>query len=171
MSSFWYALRSKAHKEHVLWEQVQLRGYEVFYPRLRVTPVNPRSRKVIPYFPGYLFVNVNVEAVGRSTFQRMPFSLGLVSFGGDPALVPDSLIHALRQKLESINRTEPNRVPSFEKGERIIITSGPFEGVQALFDTQISGKDRAKVLIDFLSGQRVRLDVRLAAIDRVGNGP
>jgi len=167
MNPAWYAIRSKTHKEHVLWQQIQLRGFEVFYPRLRVTPVNPRSRRIIPYFPGYLFVHTNLEDVGKTVFQRVPFSMGLVSFGGEPARVPEALIHTLQQKLEDLNRDKHRQVPRFEKGERLLIKNGPFEGVQALFDSQISGKDRVKVLVDFLSGQHVRLDVRLSDIERV----
>ncbi|HEB63956.1 MAG TPA: hypothetical protein ENJ02_00220, partial [Chloroflexi bacterium] len=66
MSANWYVLRSKARKEDAVYAQALQRGLEVFYPRLRVNPVNPRARKVRPYFPGYMFVRVDLEAVGRS---------------------------------------------------------------------------------------------------------
>ena len=53
MNAAWYALRSKPHKEHALYRQASLGKYDVYYPRLQVTPVNPRSRHIIPYFQGY----------------------------------------------------------------------------------------------------------------------
>ncbi|MEJ2353879.1 MAG: transcription termination/antitermination NusG family protein, partial [Anaerolineales bacterium] len=72
MSAHWYAMRSKPRKEEVLWRQLSAQGYEVYFPRLRVNPVNPRSKKLRAYFPGYMFINVDLEEVGRSTFKWMP---------------------------------------------------------------------------------------------------
>ena len=165
MNAAWYALRSKAHKEHALYRQASLGKYEVYYPRLRVTPVNPRSRHIIPYFQGYMFVHVDIEQVGRSLFRWMPFSMGLVTFGSEPARVPEDFIHALRARLEEINREGPQPTQSFSKGEGVVIRSGPFEGYPALFDAHIPGGERAKVLIEFLSGQYVRLDVHTINIE------
>ena len=79
MTIGWYALRSKPRKEEALWGQLLARGFETFYPRLRINPVNPRARKLAPYFPGYMFVYADLEEVGPSTFNYMPFSLGLGS--------------------------------------------------------------------------------------------
>ena len=59
MSLQWYALRSKPNKEGPLWREVHAQGFEVFYPEIRVQPVNPRSRKVRPYFPGYMVDAIN----------------------------------------------------------------------------------------------------------------
>ncbi|NTW09679.1 MAG: hypothetical protein HGA28_08960, partial [Anaerolineaceae bacterium] len=43
MTAFWYAIRSKPNKEDFLAGQLQAHGVEVFFPVLRVTPVNPRA--------------------------------------------------------------------------------------------------------------------------------
>ncbi len=92
MAFHWYALRSKPRKEDIVWRQCREQGYEVFYPRLRVQPVNPRARKVKAYFPGYLFTHVDLDTIGLSAFQWMPHAIGLVTFGGEPSTVPDNLI-------------------------------------------------------------------------------
>jgi transcriptional antiterminator RfaH len=59
MSLQWYALCSKPNKEGPLWWEVHAQGFEVFYPEIRVQPVNPRSRKVRPDFPGYMVDAIN----------------------------------------------------------------------------------------------------------------
>jgi len=79
MTSRCYALRSKPCKEAIVWQSSQARGFKTFYPHLRVQPVNPRSRKVKPYFPGYMFVQADLDVVGLSTFQYMPYAIGFVS--------------------------------------------------------------------------------------------
>ena len=75
MSGLWYALRSKPNKEEALWRELLAGSYEVFYPQLHVQPVNPRSRKVRPYFPGYLFINIDLLTVGYSALAWMPYSV------------------------------------------------------------------------------------------------
>jgi len=96
MTLQWYALRSKPNKEEALWREAAARGHEVFYPQMRVQPKNPRARKIRPYFPGYLFVQLDLHQSGQfipstlplvaeQAFAWMPHSLGLVSSGAEPA--------------------------------------------------------------------------------------
>jgi transcription elongation factor/antiterminator RfaH len=154
MAFHWYALRSKPRKEDIIWRQCREQGYEVFYPRLRVQPVNPRARKVKAYFPGYLFVRVDLEAIGLSVFQWMPHAIGLVMFGGEPSSVPDNLIHAIKQRVEEIAAAGGEVFDGLKKGDKVLINYGPFEGYEAIFDTRLPGSERVRVLLDLLSNQR-----------------
>lgn len=167
MSAHWYALRSKPRKEEVLWRQVLARGFQVFFPRLRVFPVNPRAKKVKPYFPGYMFVHVDLEDVGLSTFQWMPYAVGLVSFDGEPAIVPENLIHALRKRLEEIAAAGGELFDGLRPGDPVMIRNGPFAGYEAIFDSRIPGSERVRVLIQMLSDQRrIPVELRAAQIER-----
>ncbi len=160
--SLWYALRTRPHKEALVCEQAQIQGIETFNPLLRVRPVNPRARKVRPYFPGYVFVLADMQEVGISTFQYMPYTVGLVSFGGEPATVPASLIEALQRRVrESIDvqRIGPS------KGDMVWIERGPFAGHQAMFDSQLRGGERVRLLLELLSGQSVPIEMDAAQID------
>lgn len=159
MAAQWYALRSKPRKEDVVWKQVRERGFEVFYPRLRVNPVNPRSRKFKPYFPGYVFIRADVEAVGLSTFQWLPHTTGLVSFGGEPAAVPDNLIFAIKRRVEEIAEAGGEVFDDLHKGDVVRINYGPFEGYEAIFNTRLPGTERVKVLLKFLSDRYVEIEL------------
>jgi len=154
MENYWYTLRSKPRKEDIVWRQTLSYGYEAFYPRIRVHPVNPRSRRIKPYFPGYLFIHVDLEHVGTSVFNWMPHTLGLVSFGGEPAIVPEHLISAIDQRVKEINATGGEVLASLHSGDSIWITSGPFQGYEAIFDAQVSGSERVRVLLEFLGNHR-----------------
>jgi transcriptional antiterminator RfaH len=149
----WYALKSKPHKEEALWREVHARGHEVFYPQIRVQPVNPRSRKLRAYFPGYMFVQLDLLVVGLSTMAWMPYSSGLVAFGEEPATVPDSLIQALRSRIEQINAAGGEALEGLKKGDLVMIQAGPFAGYEAIFDAQVSGSERVRVLLQILKGQ------------------
>jgi transcription elongation factor/antiterminator RfaH len=154
MAEYWYALRTKSRKEDVVWKQIVDRDFDVFYPRLKVNPVNPRSRKVRPYFPGYLFVKLDLEKAGLTTFQWMPHTVGLVSFGGEPAAVPENLIHAIRERVEEIAAAGGIVFDGLKQGDTVLIDHGPFEGYEAIFDMRLPGTERVRVLLQLLSNQR-----------------
>ncbi len=159
MGEHWYALRSKPQKEDIVSKQVHVRGFEVFYPRLRVNPVNPRSRKYKSYFPGYLFVKADIEAVGLSTFQWLPHSNGLVCFGGEPSTVPDNLIYAIMRRVKEITEAGGEVFDNLHKGDVVMIGYGPFEGYEAIFDARVPGTERVRVLLQFLSSRYVPVEL------------
>ena len=164
MPSNWYAISSHPNKEEVLWRHMISKGIEVFYPRIRVQPVNPRSRKVRPYFPGYMFVQIDLDEAGLSTFQWMPYAKGLVSFGGDPAIVPDALIHAIRSKIEAVSADGGENLEGLKSGDTVVIDTGPFEGYEAIFDMRISGSERVRVLLKMLNKGQIPLELKAGSI-------
>lgn len=155
MTLQWYALRSKPRKEDTVWQQVREQDIESFYPRLRVHPVNPRARKIKPYFPGYLFVRVDINEVGPSVLKWMPHTLGLVSFGGEPAYVPDNLIRALKKRIQEINAAGGEVFDGLKSGDEVLIHDGPFAGYGAIFDARLSGSARVRVLLKLMGDQRI----------------
>jgi len=167
MPVYWYALRSKPRKEEVVWRQVLSQGFEIYYPRLRVNPVNPRSRKLRPYFPGYLFLQADLDDVGLSIFRWMPHTLGLVNFGGEPAIVPENLIHAIRKRLDEINSAGGEVFDGLQPGDPIYIVDGPFKGYEAIFDSRLPGRERVRVLLELLGNQRlVPIELRAGQIEK-----
>jgi transcriptional antiterminator RfaH len=167
MAENWYALQSKPNKEEMLARQLALRGDETFYPRIRVKAVNPRARKVKPYFPGYLFVRTDLERTGASTFRYIPGAAGLIMFGGEAAHVPDGLIQAIRQRVEAGNAGEAE---ACKPGATVIIQSGPFAGYEAIFNARLPGTERAHVLLKLLGNRQVPVDLPLGQI-HPNNGP
>lgn len=170
MPQQWYAIRSKPRKEEVVWLQVASQGFETYYPRIRVNPVNPRSKKLRPYFPGYLFVRADLDEVGMSIFQWMPHSIGLVSFGGEPSIVPENLVVAIRQKLDRINAAGGAIFDGMKPGDAVWISEGPFKGYEAIFDERVAGSERVRVLLEFLGSKRkVPLTLHAGQIERKKN--
>lgn len=156
----WYVLRTKAHKEDQVEHYLRSRGIEIYYPTIRVEPVNPRASKIQPYFPCYLFVHVNLAEIGTSLINWAPGSIGLVSFGEQPAVVADTLIAQLRSRI-GIVADEPT--PAFEKGDQVVIQRGPLEGYEAIFDTTLSGQKRVQVLL-YTLGRSVKATVNATDI-------
>ena len=148
----------------MLYQQAESRGIEVFYPRIRVHPVNPRSSKIKPYFPGYIFVRANLDELGLSIFQWMPYSTGLVTFGGEAALVPDTLIQAIRRRVSEISQAGGEIFDGLKQGDPVDIASGPFAGYQAIFDVRLPGSERVRVLLKMLSQREVMVEMQASQI-------
>ncbi len=164
MTSHWYALRSKPNKEDALWREVCARGYEVFHPRIKVQPVNPRARQIKPYFPGYLFVRADMPQVSFSSFAWLPFARGLVSFGGEPPPIPDELIQAIRRRVDEINAAGGEQLEGLKRGDVVVVQDGPFAGYEAIFDTRLSGNERVRVLLTLLQKRQLALELPAGCI-------
>ena len=159
MAVLWYAMRSKPNKEDFLARQFEAQGVQVYYPRLRVRVVNPRARKFRSYFPGYIFVQVDLDEISRSTLQWLPGAAGLVSFGGEPASVPDSLINAVRKRVDEVNAADRDLIKGLSRGQLVTIQAGPFAGHEAIFDARLSGDERVRVLLKLINKQQLPLDL------------
>lgn len=166
MTTYWYAIQSKPNKEDALFEQLENQGHEVFFPRIRVTPVNPRAKKIKAYFPGYMFVHVDIGEVGISTFQWMPFARGMVAFDQEPATVPEALIHAIRRRVDEVNAAGGEVFEGLQKGDEVLIHEGPFAGYEAIFDVRLPGSERVRVLIRLLSQRQVPVELSAGHIKR-----
>jgi transcription elongation factor/antiterminator RfaH len=159
MSIRWYALRCKPHKEQFVAEQLDLRKVETFAPHIRVQVVNPRARRVRPYFPGYVFIHVDMEKDGRSVYQYVPGTSGMVLFGGEPAHVPDGLIQAIRHRVDEVNAAGGELFDALKPGDTVIVQDGPFAGYEAIFDVRLPGTERVRVLLKLLQRRQVPLDL------------
>jgi transcriptional antiterminator RfaH len=167
MAVSWYVVRSKSNKEDFLAKQFSAYGIEVFYPSIRVKPVNPRARKIKAFFPGYLFVHVDLKTVNPSTLHWMPGAVNLVNFDGTPASVPDALIDAVARKVEQINASHDGSLKDLKRGDVVAIESGPFAGYEAIFDGHISGRERVRVLLDFLQKRQIPIELGEKQVGRI----
>ncbi len=159
MPTAWYVLHSKPHKEEFLSEQLWLRRIETFSPRIRVQVVNPRARKIRPYFPGYLFVHVDLQVTPLAMLRYTPGASSLVMFGGEPASVPEGLIQAIRRRVDEINAAGGEVMETLKPGITVLVDAGPFSGYEAIFDVRLPGTDRVRVLLKLLKDRQVLLEL------------
>jgi transcription antitermination factor NusG len=84
----------------------------------------------------------------------MPHTLGLVSFGGEPSVVPETLIGAIQRRVDQINAAGGEIFTDLKPGDLIWIKDGPFRGFEAIFDAMLPGSERVRVLLEFLNNKR-----------------
>src|SRR5258706_5735030 len=154
----WHVIRSKPNKDVLLFKQLQAHGFETYFPQLNVKPVNPRASKTQPYFPGYLFVKLDLQSIGFSLLEWMPYSLGLLRFGGDAAHISEELIRIIQKQLvDSESKTSIS--PAIQPGDLLTIQRGPFAGYKAMFDIALSGTERARVLLLLLQNRQLAIEL------------
>jgi transcriptional antiterminator RfaH len=161
----WYVMHSKPQKEQWLLKQLDALDIDVYYPCLRHKSGKLASHLSRPYFPRYLFVNVDLELTGTSMLEWIPGSLGLISFGGEPARVPEGLLQRIRRHVDEMNATHARMLDSLKPGDEVMIGSGPFAGYDAIFCTRLGDTERVQVLLKVLQDQRMKIDLQ---VDQIG---
>jgi transcription antitermination factor NusG len=153
LTSRWHVLCCKPHKEQVILRQLQHMGYEAYFPCF-ISPSNKMgSFELRPYFPGYLFVKVDLKMVGLSTFQWMPNTEGLVCFESKPAFVPDPLVRAVRRHVDQLNLIQVSRSQGGDGNwEQLAEPESENAGYDGLFDRSLTSAERINSLLHLLEG-------------------
>ena len=160
----WYVLHCKLRKEQVVYEQLLVRAIEAFFPRTPSRSADKRKSRMEAYFPGYIFVHADLEQLGITSLQWLPGLIDIVKFGGIPARVPDALINAIRSKIKRINNTGEDIVQQMKSGDMVDIIDGPFVGHKAIFDSRLSGGERARVLLTLLDHQTLQIQLPISQL-------
>jgi transcription antitermination factor NusG len=163
----WHAVHTKPHKEFMVRAALSaVEDVQVFLPTLHVKPVNPRSRKIRPFFPGYLFVQVDLVQVGLSAIQWNPGVVRVVTQGDQPIAIPEPVIEQVRRRVEEVQARGDNPFDRFQHGDCVRITRGPFEGYEGMFDTRLQGRERVRILVEFL-GRLTTAEVNVRDLDKI----
>lgn len=148
---FWYVIHTKPRQEQRALLNLERQGYECYLPLLAVEKLHKGKLSVVeePLFARYLFIRLDVSESGKSwgPIRSTKGVSHLVTFGKEFAKVDEQLIETLRAHREVLS-SQPQRL--FEQGERVLITEGPFRGLEAIYQMSNS-ENRAMVLIELLS--------------------
>jgi transcription antitermination factor NusG len=99
----------------------------------------------MPMFPTYLFVNADLERYGK-TIRYTPGVRDFVRACGAPQVVPPEIVATLRERIGPSGIFEPP-ARSFAPGERLRIEAGPLQGLDVVFERELSSAGRVAVLL------------------------
>ncbi len=145
----WYALYTKPHCERQVESALAAKEIEVYFPSVPVAAPRRGRPAVRPFFPCYLFANVDLEIVGMSRLNWMPGMRHVVMFGGVPAPVEGAVIERIRQHLSQPHAMD-NVGEILEHGDRVLVTAGPLQDIEAVFDKRLSAAGRVRILVQLL---------------------
>lgn len=165
--AYWYAVHTKLHKEHMVQYLLQSRGIETYLPLLRATDKRRRAGRLEkPFFTCYLFARMDLARVPLSSVNWAPGVARVVSFGGQPAVVPDKVIHWLQERLASMDGRGFYRGLPLRPGDRLRVTKGPLRDMEAIFDQRLSSAERVRVFIEIL-GRLTACQIDLNCLERI----
>lgn len=161
----WYLVHTKPRHEGTALVNLERQGYQCYLPRLRIEKIRRRKAEIVtePMFSRYLFVRLDNSGNGKSWSPiRSTFGVSqLVHFGNRPAKVEDQLVDLLqnREQLHPIS-------PLFHNGDAVVITDGPFAGVEAIYQ-MVDPERRSMILLEILN-KPVSMLVDAACLRKAG---
>jgi transcriptional antiterminator RfaH len=161
----WYLVHTKPRQEDVALANLQRQGYECYLPQMRIERIRRRKVEVAtePMFPRYLFIRLDSSDQGKS-WSPIRSTLGvsqLVHFGARAAKVDEALVELLRQREQAMPLDA-----MFHSGDSVVITDGPFAGIEAIYQTA-DAERRAFILLEILS-KPVSMQIDTGRLRRAG---
>jgi transcription antitermination factor NusG len=128
--SSWYALRVRARWEKVVAGALHGKEYDEFLPLYRKrSSWSDRIKEIdLPLFPGYVFCRSDL--CGRAPFITTPGVIGILSFGGHPAIISQEEIEAVKAVIRS--GVDAGPWPYIREGQRVRILRGALAGVEGI---------------------------------------
>lgn len=160
----WFVARTKPNREDYAVRTLGLRNVSVFMPRIVEAECYLPAvgfRQPAPLFPGYLFVNLDIETEYHQVIWA-PGIRDLVTLGGAPVPVDDAVIEQIRLRCDENGVVHVSPAP-LHRGDKVEIAQGPFAGLLATVETVMPRQRRIRLLIEFLARQTT-LDLPLAAV-------
>ncbi len=157
----WYAAYTCANHEKCVTQQLQRRSVECLLPLYESVRrwKDRRVRLQVPVFPGYVFVRLALR--DRLQVVETPGVVGLVSFDGHPAPVPDEEVETIRACLAGRCAMQPH--PYVQQGQRVRVLSGPLEGLTGIVLRQ---KNCTRFVISFeLLKRSVAVEIDISDFD------
>jgi transcription elongation factor/antiterminator RfaH len=150
----WYALYTKPKLERQVDSLLRERGVSTYLPLIDVPKRgSPKLRVERPFFPCYLFAEIDFQATSQSSVNWMPGMRGIISFCGEPATVDQTIIDTIRSRLSTRESRREKGDGRFHRGDRVRITGGVLNDMEAIFDEAISASGRVRILLNILSRQ------------------
>lgn len=147
----WFVVTTKPNSEALAKEHLGRQDFRVCAPQLRLK--KRRRGKwltvVEPLFPGYVFVELMLGLQDTAPIRSTIGCRELVRFNAMPTPVPEIVMQPLLQ----LNEKPAEIKKEFKSGDKVRIESGPFGGIEAVFQMQ-KGEDRVQVLIHVLGAER-----------------
>jgi len=161
----WYAVHAQPRAEMKALTHLRRQNYRVYLPRYarEIRHARKHERVVRPFFPRYLFVQLDLASMGWRPIRSTIGVSDIVCFGDRPAPLPAGVIEALQSQENADGLIQVTR-QSFKRGDSLVVLSGPFARQLGLCEG-VSDNERVAILLDLL-GRKVRvvLDVEAVAV-------
>jgi transcription elongation factor/antiterminator RfaH len=145
----WCAVYTKPQREEFAEVNLHLRGVETFFPKLSLPKSAKRKKPIVPLFPSYLFVCIDIISFEYASVIWCPGVKRMITFNGTPAIVEESIIAFLMGQAgaDGVIAARCN----VTVGQQVAINGGPFDGLVGIIQEPPNARGRVKILLELLS--------------------
>ena len=176
MAKRWYIVHAYSNFENKvaesIREQAKQRGLEdlfeqIMVPKEKVTEVR-RGRKVETerkFFPGYVLAKMELTDEAYHLIKNTPKVTGFLGTDKKPMPIADAEAERiLHQVQEGIDRPKPS--VSFEVGEQVRVSDGPFASFNGTVEEVDEGRSRVKVAVSIF-GRATPVELEFTQVEKV----
>lgn len=146
----WYLLYCKRGQHLRAQEHLERQHVQCMIPIIKLEKVI-RGRRTMadePLFPNYMFIAFDPEKIHTTTISATRGVSHFVRFGNQLATINAKVIEQLINQ-PPVDVRDPETP---HEGDRVLITEGVFEGLQAIY-TEPDGERRSHLLLNLLNKQ------------------
>ena len=138
----WYVAKAKPQKEGSLKSFLEQWGVEVFYPKV---PQPGRNTTQQALFPTYMFCYLDPTSRVWPIARWAPGMAYFLNHDGEPTRIPEQMVEHLRNRVDQWNSKD---VRQLKHGDKILVMSGPFAGLEGVFQRYIPSRERCRILLE-----------------------
>ncbi|TVQ80226.1 MAG: transcription termination/antitermination factor NusG [Bradymonadales bacterium] len=175
MSANWYIVNVYSGFEARVKQSLEERAkvskhkdkiHEILIPSETVVEVKKGEKKAKSkkFFPGYLFVKMELDNETWHLVKGTPKVSGFVGDSMNPPAVPEEEVIRITEQIRE-GKMKPKLTVEFEKGESVRVKEGPFANFTGVVDDIQPEKGRLKVLVSIF-GRSTPIDLEFAQVEK-----
>jgi len=176
MTARWYIVHAYSNFEKKVAEDIEHKAKQkglagdieqIVVPTEKVVEVR-RGRKVDAerkFFPGYVLVKMDLTDEAYHLIKNTPKVTGFLGSDNKPMPISESEAQRiLHQVQEGIERPKPS--VSFEVGEQVRVSDGPFASFNGVVEEVDEGRSRVKVAVSIF-GRATPVELEFAQVEKL----
>lgn len=172
----WYILHTLSGAEEKvkvnLETMIKMHNYQhlidkIIIPKERVSEVKLGKRRVLErkFFPGYILIHMEMN---DDTWLFVKTTPGITAFIGSrrrPTPIPDEEVEKILRRAEE-SKEKPSPKVTFEKGESVRITGGPFSNFNGVVEEVNPSKGKLKVNVTIF-GRTTPVELEFWQVEKI----
>ncbi|ALB45643.1 antiterminator LoaP [Clostridium beijerinckii] len=167
----WYVIFVKTGKEDVVkdWLNIQFDSKALYTLIPKRKLMEKRKGKFYhvlkKLFPGYIFINTNMDLNKYTTIMKIPDIIKILNNGTSYySKVNDSEMHIILNLVKESTIIDYSKI--YTENSKIFVKSGPLYGMEGIIKRIDKHKSRARILLNFM-GENKFIDVGIELIEKL----